>query len=268
MVIRLLGTGAAEGIPAFYSDTDVSQYARLHGGKDVRSRAGAIIDNCLKIDFPPDTLSQMHRDQLDARDWLAIAFTHSDDDHFCLHELQYALHPFSSLECAPFTIYANETICALTREAYPDWPFDLVSTRSFQSYPLAEYTLTPIHAKHKADEDAHNLIISCAGKSILYATDTGIWEEPTWKFLEQVSLDCLVIECTSGVVLSDYDGHLNVASCIEVVGRLRSQGTLGANAPVWTTHHSHNGGATHEKLMQILNPHEIQVGFDGLEIEV
>src|SRR5690606_11830913 len=86
MNIRLLGTGGADGVPALYSDSRVSLYAREHGGKDIRSRAAALIDGVLKIDLGPDTWSQLTREGLDARDWTALLFTRSDADHFAPDE--------------------------------------------------------------------------------------------------------------------------------------------------------------------------------------
>src|SRR5438270_9602508 len=87
MKIRLLGTGAADGIPAFHGDCRICRHAREHKGKDIRSRSAAVVDGCLKIDLPPDTLMQMHQSGTNARDWSALLFTHSDEDHFAVDQL-------------------------------------------------------------------------------------------------------------------------------------------------------------------------------------
>lgn len=268
MTIRLLGTGCADGVPAFYSSSEVSRYAREHGGKDIRTRSAALIDGHLKLDLAPDNHAQLIRDGLDAQDWSAILFTHSHADHFALEELQYALFPFNDNEYAHFTIYGNAEICARLRCAYPDWPFEIVETKSFQPFTHAEYRITPIHAYHKLDEDAHNFIIQDGSKTLLYGTDTGIWEEHTWEFLKDFNLDGLVIECTDGFFGSDYDGHLDVEECLRVVQRLRDQGTVLDHTVIYTTHHGHNGGATHAKLEEALSPGGIRPGYDGLVFEI
>lgn len=268
MHIRLLGTGAAEGIPALYSDTRVSEYARLHGGRDVRTRSAALIDGCLKIDLGPDTIAQVQRDHLDARDWCGLVFTHGHDDHFTPSEIQYFLHPFSSEVHMPFPIYANESILTKIRETYPEWPMELVVTRSFETVTLADYTITPVHAYHLLEEDSHNLIFERAGRKILYGTDTGIWQEDTWSFLQGVGIDLLVIECTSGRIDGDYFGHLSVAQMLSVVERMHSIGALKPTSQIVTTHHSHNGDMTHDELVMELSPHNILVGYDGLELWV
>jgi phosphoribosyl 1,2-cyclic phosphate phosphodiesterase len=268
MVIRLLGTGAAEGIPAFCAGTRVSDYARKHGGKDVRTRSGAIIDCCVKIDLPPDTLMQMHRDGIDARDWSCLVFTHGHDDHFAPSELQYALYPFNDMEELRFTIYANPQICARIWAQYPDWPMEIHETHSFQSFEHEGYRITPIHANHKPDEDAHNLIFERGGRTLLYATDTGYWGEDTWEFLQGWKFDGLVIECCEGLAPTDYYGHIDVGTCLNMVSRLRDMGALSGESVLCTTHHSHNGNATHAELEAALNPHGFQVGYDGLELVV
>ncbi|HTQ11150.1 MAG TPA: hypothetical protein VMI31_13870, partial [Fimbriimonadaceae bacterium] len=95
MKIRLLGTGGADGIPAFYGSNPVCDFARLHGGREIRTRAAALVDEGLKIDFGPDTLAQVQREGLDPADWTAVVFTHSDEDHLTASEFQYFLYPFN-----------------------------------------------------------------------------------------------------------------------------------------------------------------------------
>jgi phosphoribosyl 1,2-cyclic phosphate phosphodiesterase len=267
MTIRLLGTGAAEGVPALVGASRVSLHARQDRGRELRTRSGALVDGHLKVDFPPDTLAQLHRDGLDAGDWSALFFTHSHDDHFALEELQYGLYPFCDDEALGFTIFGNSTVEALIRERYPEWPMDVRRTRSFEPVSWAGYTVTPIAARHKEDEDAHNLLFQDGRATILYATDTGYWREETWEFLKGFRLDALAMECNSGVAQTDYLGHHTLDSFLSAVGRLREEGILREGATVASTHHSHNGDLTYAELTEILEPKGILAGYDGLEIE-
>lgn len=268
MNVRLLGTGAAEGIPAIFGDSPVSRHARANGGKDVRLRASALIDDGLKIDLGPDTLAQIIQFKLDPTAWTAIFFTHSHDDHFSRNELQYALYPFTDLELAPFTIYGNEIVVEKVAERYPEWPFECVAMRPFEAVAHAGYTVTPVAAYHNLAEPCMNLIVDDGSRKLMYATDTGFWREETWEFLNGWRFDGLVIECTDGLVPSGYAGHLDVDACVRMVERLRSLGCLAPGAPVVTTHHSHNGGATHAQLEAALGPEGIHVGYDGLSFSL
>lgn len=264
MKIRLLGTGGADGIPGLFSDSRVSNHAREAGGKDIRSRSSALVDDGLKIDFPPDTFHQVIRDGLKPQDWTAVVYTHSDDDHLAVNQLQYALHPFTSHEKFEFTIYGNQAVIDRLWQRYPDWPMEAVVTQSFVPFCHGDYRITPIRANHKHDEDSHNLLIERDGRGLIYATDTGIWSEETWEFLQGLRAHALIIECTDGFSPSGYAGHLDIKQCVQVVERLKRQGTLSAATPVFTTHHSHQGNGTHAELSEALEKHGIHAGFDGL----
>lgn len=265
MTIRLLGTGAAEGVPAWYSDSRVSEHARRVGGRESRTRCGALIDGCLKIDLPPDTFPQLRRDGLDAQDWAALFFTHSHDDHFALAEIQYGLEPFNVHEVLGYTIFGNSSVCAAIADRYPEWPIDLEETKSFCPVEFGEYRVTPISAHHMIGEDAQNLIFEDGKTTFLYGTDTGVWREPTWEFLKDYRFDGLVLECTAGRLPADFWGHHNLATFLQTLERLRREGILKPNAFVASTHHSHNGDMTYEELCAALEPHGVVAGYDGLE---
>lgn len=268
MEVVLLGTGGADGIPALFGDTRVSDYAREHGGKDVRTRSAALVDGQLKIDFGPDTWYQVTHHKLDARDWTGVFFTHSDADHFAIEELQYAVYPFNTMDYVGFTIYGNAVVCRKVLERFSDWPFELSMTKSFQSFRHVDHVITPVQANHMHGEDAQNFIIQKGGKTLLYGSDTGVWFEPTWEFLKDYKLDGLVIECCEGFNPTAYHGHMDVRDCIAVIERLTRQGTVDSDTVIYTTHHSHNGEGTHEELEKALNPHGIQVGYDGLKFTI
>ena len=55
MKIQFLGTAAAEAAPAVFCACDHCRYAREKGGKEIRTRSGALIDGKIKIDFGPDS---------------------------------------------------------------------------------------------------------------------------------------------------------------------------------------------------------------------
>lgn len=264
MDICLLGTGAADGIPALFDAGEVSARARRSGGKDVRSRSSALVDGHLKLDFPPDIWTQAQRFALEPFAWTGLVFTHSHDDHFARNELQYALFPFTEELAMPWPIYANQVVIDRIHDRYPDWPLELHLTQSFHAFRHLDYTITPVRANHKLDEDAQNLLIQHGGTTLFYGTDTGVPLPETMEFLHDYRLDALVLECTEGFHRTTYYGHLDLAGCIDVVNDLRERGILKADAPVATTHHAASGGATHAVLEEHLTPHRIQAGYDGL----
>jgi phosphoribosyl 1,2-cyclic phosphate phosphodiesterase len=260
--IKLLCTGGADGIPGFFSVDRVSQYARKHGGKDIRTRSAALIDGLLKIDLPPDTLHQVTANRLNPLDWTALLFTHSHEDHFAPSEIQYALYPFTPLEQLPYQIMGNKTIGHAIAKRYPDWPIDFVKFSAFHTCQHAKYRITPFPAHHVPSEECFNFLIE-ADRTLIYATDTGIWDEPSFEFLAGKKADCLIIECTEGFANSDFDGHLNLKELESVLNRLKSQDSLSDSAIIKTTHHAHTGEGTHAELEQALEYMGVTPGYDG-----
>lgn len=268
MEITLFGTGAADGIPALFGDDRVSAHARSAGGRDVRSRASAAVDGVLKLDLPPETLAQCHRLNADASAWRAILFTHSDDDHFARNQLQYALYPFTPADHPAFSIHADRSVLDAIRTRYPEWPFELHPVRAFEPFVTLGYEVLPIRANHSPDEECLNFVLRQGGHGLLYATDTGVYGDESFRALAGLALDLAVIECTDGRRPGTYEGHLSIHSLVGVVERLRAEGALRPDARVVTTHHSARGDATHDELVAALAPHRIEPGYDGLSISL
>jgi phosphoribosyl 1,2-cyclic phosphate phosphodiesterase len=131
-----------------------------------------------------------------------------------------------------------------------------------------EYHVTPIKATHKGDEECHNFIIEKDGRKLLYATDTGFYRDDVFEFLSGRAIDALVVECSEGFQKTPYIGHMDIAQCVKLVDRLRSNGALSPSARVVTTHHAAGGDATHDELVAALKPHDIEAGFDGFSFDV
>jgi phosphoribosyl 1,2-cyclic phosphate phosphodiesterase len=271
MKVRLLGTSACEGIPALFCCCDVCNHAREVGGKEIRSRSSALVDGALKIDLGPDTLCQIHRDRLNATAWDNVVFTHSDDDHFAIRELQYLLPPFLNGHGPKFALGGNDVV--LHRIASELAQSELLRTfclSSFDTSRVGSYDLTGIRAGHLEREDALNLIVDDGKSRFLYATDTGWWPEATWKFLSAMAapIDLLVIDCSHGMVKNEYPGHLDVEEVLQARDKLVKIGALRPDSMVVTTHHDHRGGATHERLTELLEPQGVVPGYDGMEISL
>jgi len=266
--VTLDGTGAADGVPALFGRDRVSTHARAVGGRECRLRASATVDDFLKLDLPPETLAMVHASGADPTDWGAILFTHSDDDHFAKNQLQYALYPFCDADHPPFSVYGNAHVCRALHERFPDWPFEIQEIHPFVPLSIHGYQVTPIRANHSASEECLNFIIEREAGGLLYATDTGIYEEETFRFLEQRQLAAVVIECTDGRVEDAFAGHLHVTTLLQVVDRLRQSGAVRPDARIVTTHHSARGGMTYVELEAVLAPYQIDAGYDAMTFSV
>ena len=91
MILQYLGTAAAEGIPALFCKCPVCRAARKAGGREIRTRSGALIDGKLKLDFGPDSYAHMLRYGLDYTGLQGVLITHSHTDHLASAELEYRI---------------------------------------------------------------------------------------------------------------------------------------------------------------------------------
>ena len=82
MKIQYLGTAAAEGWPGLFCRCEVCRRAREAGGKNIRTRSQALIDDAILMDFPPDTYLHMLRDGLPLPEIRTLLLTHSHQDHW------------------------------------------------------------------------------------------------------------------------------------------------------------------------------------------
>jgi len=274
----LLGTGAAEGMPALFCECNVCEEARRRGGPDLRTRTGALIDGTVKIDLPPDTLAQAQRSPQTFRPGRVehLLFTHSHDDHFAPRELQYlapAFAPGREEQRPPLCVWGAPELLARLRGAlagcYQTPPLRLCPMEPFREECVGHLAVTPVPARHKPDELCFNFLLRSAdGRTLLWGSDTGWWDPPTWRFLEGRRIDAVVLECGKGAVNGGYDGHLSADECVAVRERLVGAGGLPAGAPFLLTHISHTGMLLHAELSARVAPHGIRVAYDALELSV
>ncbi len=271
MKIKLLGTGSAEGWPGLFCSCMVCNKSRLLRGKNIRSRSSAVIDGALKIDLPPDTFYHVAMHELDMTSIELLAFTHAHDDHLAPAEFQYASSYFVPSEStSPLKVVGCSTVVQKIRNGVEieDLPFCLEQMDAWKTYDFGKWQITPIMANHDPTQVCFNLIITDGKKTLLYATDTGWYRDETWEFLSNFRLDGAVMEISRGPKEQGYSGHMSIPEVIRMREKLIGYGALITSGPVVTTHHSHLGGLLHEEMEEILTPHNIMVGYDGMEFEL
>jgi phosphoribosyl 1,2-cyclic phosphate phosphodiesterase len=272
MKVTLLGTSGAEGWPGLFCRCEACGKARRLRGKNIRTRSSALIDDTLKIDFPPDTLHHVISYNLDLRCLRALLFTHAHDDHFAAPELQYLSDYFVPTPITtPLPIYGPADVIRYLehRLDLERVPIRLHTLQPWQTVTIDEYRVTPILAQHDPTQVCFNYILQdAAGATLLYASDTGWYHEPTWEFLKRFKLDGIVAECAKGPVEGGYQAHMCIPEVIRMRERLIQMNAFHPDSPMITTHFSHLGGLMHEELEACLHPHNIQVGYDGCHFYV
>jgi phosphoribosyl 1,2-cyclic phosphate phosphodiesterase len=183
MKLKILGTCAAEGWPALFCDARMPESRKL-GGKNIRTRSSLQINDDLKIDFPPDTMSHVHKYGLELHNLKYLLVSHSHSDHLAVHDLEYMMEPFALPPVfESLKIFGNGASIKRIKNAQTEkvsrHPGLLNEIHSFQELDLLPYKISTLKAMHKPDEESLNYIIEKDGKRVLYACDTGYYESST-----------------------------------------------------------------------------------------
>lgn len=270
MRIHFLGTSAAEGFPGIFCRCPHCAKARQLGGRNIRTRSSVIIDQQLKIDFPPDTLHHVLRDNIDLGLVRDLFLTHSHLDHLRAEDLAMRLPVYAHGMDHPLRVYGHDLPLRMCRDAVgPGTEEHLVFRRlvPFETVDTGSARVTALPANHDANETCLLYLIEKAGKRLFYGHDTGLLPEATWEVLEQTELDLAILDCTNGN-LPFTGSHLNIAAVLDIRDRLVRSSSLTPAGKVLVTHFSHNIGLLHDDLRAIFDPEQILVAYDGMMLDI
>lgn len=283
--IQILGSAAAEGIPAVFCNCRVCREAWKNGGKDIRLRTAYKLSDAVRVDFGPDTLAQEYRYQLHSERLKHLFITHSHEDHCVPDLLGYRMPGFSKVdEDNILNIYGNSGVIHQLQQYFWRKPYNqfngdfgrfrlkLHDLEAYRPVVLEEEDMEfiPIPADHQIGirtELPQIFVFRHGGSWGLIANDTGFFREEVWQFLEEkkFKFDLVISDCTGGVL--DYErGHMSGKFVLETKARLEKSGSVTDSTKYFINHFSHNGNATHAELEAYYNPRGIQVGYDGLII--
>ncbi|WP_075980391.1 MBL fold metallo-hydrolase [Bacillus massilinigeriensis] len=269
MEIRLLGTSAAEGFPGLFCRCEHCEKARALGGKNIRTRTSAIIDDTLKIDFPPDTNLHVLRDGIDMSKMTDLLITHTHTDHLYAEDISMRLPIYAKGNDHPLHIYGHDLPLykCRTRIERIEQGFTFNRILPYKEYQVGEFQVTGLLADHDKNETCFIYMIEKNGKRILYGHDTGWFPEETWEWLKGRQIDVAILDCTNGL-FPVRNNHLNIEAVIEMQSIFKSEEILNDHGKVIVTHFSHNIGLLHEDLETIFQPHDIEVAYDGMRITI
>jgi phosphoribosyl 1,2-cyclic phosphate phosphodiesterase len=269
MKVHILGTSAAEGFPGLFCRCEYCRKAKELGGKNIRTRSSTLIDETLKIDFPPDSLLHVLRDGIDLGRVEDLLITHTHMDHLAAQDLGMRLPIYAHGCDHPLSVYGHDLALRKCRDAIgsSEGKFTYHLIQPFQPFQTRSAMVTPLLADHDRDETCLLFYIEKEGKRLLHAHDTGWFPEATWSWLEGKSLDLLILDATNGH-FPVRRNHLNIEAVLEICQILRDKKILHVNSMVVANHFSHNIGLQHEDLEAIFNPHGIVTAYDGMAFHI
>lgn len=274
MKLKYLGTAAAEGFPAFYCDCEKCRIAKEKGGKNIRSRSQAILDDKILIDFPCDTYWHLTENNIEILDINHCLITHIHSDHFYPNDLAYMRKGFSHPPADwKFAVYGSSDL-ALPIENYVKYSNGFLSfnqIEAFKPFKVDKYTVTALKAEH-GTENPYIYMISDEKSTILYAHDTDYFPQETWNYFESVNprFDLVSLDCTEGALESlPYKGHMCLGSNIRCRDELLKKGYIDSKTLMVLNHFSHNGkDACYDSFKPLAEKEGFIISYDGLSVTV
>lgn len=278
MKLRYLGTAAAEGWPALFCKCEYCENARKAGGKDLRSRSQAIINDDLLIDFPTDTYMHAVANRLNLSSVKYCFITHSHLDHFSPIDMVLRNTSFYAHDLIEptMTVYGNKNVMEKldktmkilgSDEEYPS--IEAAEIEAFKTVCVGNYKITPLPANHKLDENAFIYLIESEDGNILYLHDTGLLFDEVYDHLAKrgVKVGLVSYDCTY-VILPSGGGHMGLDSVPYVRKRLEEIGVIDENTVSVVNHFSHNGKLSHGELTAEAEKIGFLSAYDGMVVEV
>ena len=282
MKILVLGTAAATAMPLAFCRCPVCREARRLGGKDIRKRSSALINDELLIDLGPDSVTAcaMYGADISGVKYLLQTHPHSDHfdaGHFVTRMSGYATKGLEHLDivCSEGTakimdemIRANEDMSLFNDGDMADVNCSLRLIRHDEALDIGGYRVTAIDSLHDPRAEAMiYLITGPDGRTLLYALDLLRFSKEAWDILSGRRLDAVFIDMTYGEGFNA-GGHPDAGIVREYVKRMRERGMTGEDTPVYTSHISHEGNSTHEEMEKTAVRDCYHIAYDGMTLTI
>ena len=276
MLFKYLGTAAAEGFPALFCMCDTCLKTKQSGGRNIRSRAQAILDNKIVFDFGPDSYYHMLKFDVPYEKVHHVLLTHTHSDHFYMPDLIYRRPGYASkVEKMPLYVYSHEIgYNRLMKSTEEEQMIDYVKPVHIEPYSpfmIEDYEIVALDATHDINAGPYIYLVKKDNKYILYAHDTGDFPEKTWDYLKTINhpLDFVSLDCTAGLLKNwNYSGHLSFETLLKVKEKMTINNIINEKTIFVANHFSHNGHGTYDEMLEVGKENNVIISYDGLEINI
>ncbi len=279
MKFLICGSAASEGIPALFCECPLCRKAAGLGGRDVRSRCAYQLGKEIRFDFGPDSFHHMTRFHLDYAALTDLFLGHGHRDHLHASSLGYRTKGFARLEQSELMrLHADSEILRSVGAALMEYNTDFDRCRidprplrDGEEFPLAApgFTAKSYPARHGAYAHLFFVRKTGAGRGVFIGNDSGFFPESTWEMFSGERFGLIVLDGTYGALPTPADDcHMGLNNILDTLARMREMGVADDGSIVVANHFTHNCGMTHQELLRAFSPHGIEVGFDGMELEL
>lgn len=276
MKIQYLGTAAAEGIPAIFCDCETCRKSALAGGRNIRTRSQALIDDCLLVDFPADTYMHFLQYGVPMTKIKSCLLTHSHLDHLHTDDLAMRRDGFAHIrESFPLTFYSDVSGYEMIRAAKERYNIadDTVAVEPLalnEPFEVEGYKVVALRAAHDPKSTPVVFLVEKDGKTLFYSNDTSEYPEESMAYLKTLEkpLDLISLDCTEACNHATYIGHLSLERCVALRQTLLDIGAADENTKFILNHFSHNGeNVLYDDFVKIAAEYGFDVTYDGMVVE-
>jgi phosphoribosyl 1,2-cyclic phosphate phosphodiesterase len=284
MKLTFLGTAAANAFPEAFCTCENCRAARSEGGRSLRKRSAALINDDLLIDLGPDIMSASQSHNVDLTNVRYCLQTHPHADHLDLSHLLSRSPGFGVVGAPRLHVYAssatlekaNQTfrrdlsgLDLLSQESERELNLKIHRLEPMQSFAVGPYRAVAFPSNHAPGLGAMLYAVQKDGRTVFYATDTASLLEETWQAFHEHGLqfDLVVMDHTYGPAETGTD-HLSARQLAQHIQRMRDEGLLSAHGRAYATHIAHEGNPPHSELVKFALRHGYEVAYDGLVLAV
>lgn len=271
MKIKYLGTAAFEGIPSLFCTCETCKKSLKAGGKNLRSRQQALINDDLLLDFNADTVWHSQKYGINFANVKSCLITHSHSDHLYPKDVAIAGKYFGN-KPTPITFYAAQSgydlLLPFVNEDNGNVSVKKVSSGEPFTLQNGKYKVLPLEGNHDPLSTPLVYEIECEGKKMLYLHDSGPLSDKAIEQLKECGkMDFISFDCTMALNGWYCKTHLNYEKAKEIFNEFKKLKIAGENTVKVVSHFSHNGLATHDEMCKVAEKDGFIVAFDGMEIE-
>ncbi|MEG2264397.1 MAG: MBL fold metallo-hydrolase [Acinetobacter sp.] len=286
MKITFLGTSAGEGYPGIWCSCKHCEYARAMGGKNLRANSCAQVDDDIMLDMNAECFGTANRLHVNLRSTRYLLVTHPHEDHFIPQHLLWRRMPegadkltweqMHEIGAPCFTKlpqlhivggkYVLDKLKNHQELIWDDATFamDFTQAHGGKTIVMEDLKITPVRSIHGPYRGyTYNYIIQRAGKTLLYALDTGGYEADMMEVLHSFQYDCIVMEGTCGEIKRDPGGHMNTQKNIEMLHMFQNDGLLKENGIFCLSHMSPHWTPPHDEYAPRMAKEGMEVAYDG-----
>ena len=287
MKLTFLGTGAGEGYPGYWCECPHCTYARKHRGKNLRTNSSMVIDEELLIDIGPSCFDNAARFGVNLSKIKTLLVTHPHEDHLQPQHLYWrntdeSLLPLTYVEkmrhggprftdIPQLNIYGNSFVMETLRKSLDDMEelkINLHEIKEGKEEKTDGYRILPVRGNHGSQQGfSHSYIIQKDEKTLLYALDSGSYDEDQFALIQEYQYDAVIMEGTTGLK-EQYGGHMCLVNNIRIRERLKENKCLRENSRFLLTHLSPHWCPPHDWYESIVASEGLELAYDGLQIEI